>query len=192
MATLDIKPSRFFKAGTDIEARFVGDEDGNLKWYVGTVQDITYFGETSEGGSYVVCTVLYGDGEYVEDAVFYDNDFEKDNSLDNWRFVGPISQLLLYLREQNSSVEALKTELKDTKDKLRNELCDSLNKKEFKEFVKSLLAEDDHAEVAKATEDEEPNPRCTFCEVVWKMFVTMACVGLFAYAFVKTPESSQV
>lgn len=117
MSTVNIQPVKFIKGGTELEVRFL-DEDDKLKWYKGVVQTVNHFGE-DDYGSYVSCSVLYEDGEKVPDACFYNKDFDEDNSLDSWRFAGNISLLISFMMKNTSEIQSLKDELRLREDNIR-------------------------------------------------------------------------
>jgi hypothetical protein len=124
MSTVNIQPVKFIKAGTELEVRFL-DEDDKLKWYKGVVQRVNHFGE-DDYGSYVSCSVLYEDGEKVSDACFYNKDFDEDNSLDSWRFAGNISLLISFMIKNTGEIQSLKDDLRLREENIRKLIEETL------------------------------------------------------------------
>jgi hypothetical protein len=100
----NIQPSQFVM-GQPVEVVFL--EDDKPKWYKGLVQSVDHSGEDNNG-TYVECKVEYEDGEVVDDARFYDCDFENDESLDSWRFASSLNDVLEALDEVKGDIEFLR------------------------------------------------------------------------------------
>lgn len=120
---VDIKPSRFVKAGSEIEALFYGEDGVTKEWYSGEVMKVNRYG-VDDSGSYVVCHIEYSDGEVEEDATFYDKDFEYQEhvskSEDLWRLKGSMSSLLRHMMLDASYLESMKKELEEMKRRLED------------------------------------------------------------------------
>ncbi len=120
---VDIKPSRFVKVGTEIEAMFFGEDGVTKEWYSGEVIKVHRLGVDKNGG-YVVCHVEYDDGEIVEDSIFYDKDFElqenTSTSEDLWRLKGTMTVLLRYFIMNTKYLEQLNAEILEVKNLLED------------------------------------------------------------------------
>jgi hypothetical protein len=99
----NIKPSKFV-VGQSVDVVFL--EDDKSKWYKGLVKNVNHYGEDNNG-TYVECKVEYEDGDIVDDARFYDCDFENDDSLDSWRFSSSLNDVLEALDEVKGDLEVL-------------------------------------------------------------------------------------
>lgn len=103
MVYYNIQPSTYIR-GQHVEAIFL--EDDKPKWYKGTVKSVDHYGEDNHG-TYVECEVEYEDGEVLEDARFYDCDFENDESLDSWRYSSSLNDILETLDEVKGDIEEM-------------------------------------------------------------------------------------
>lgn len=133
---MNIQPVHFLKQGSVIEARFINDED-EPQWYRGVVQRVNHVGE-----NLVDCVVLYEDGELVNNAVFHDDDFDNDESIDAWRFEGNMSLLIEFLTKNSEEIKGLKEAIKDRDDAIRQVISDAM-------FVNKCFREED------STDDED-------------------------------------
>lgn len=164
-----IRPTLFFKEGSNIEARFLGEDDETLKWYKGVVTKINYYGQDVLG-TYVSCHVLYEDGEDVPDSFFYDKDFNDDDNEESWRFEGNISTLIKYMVMNNKEINILKTQLASRNEKI-------------KEIVKQVIDEnleendDENSEDPFESDDDETPVKST--SLVWRAIKYSTMLGLF-------------
>ena len=94
---MQVHPIKFIKPKTEIEAAFIYDD--KLTWFKGTVRRLNFYGH-DEKGRFVNCWIDYDDGESIQDAFFYDCDFNLNSQEDAWRFTGTIA-LLMSLVIQN-------------------------------------------------------------------------------------------
>jgi hypothetical protein len=109
MTHINIQPIKFIKKGTELEVRFLGDDD-KYKWYTGIVHEINYYGEDISA-KFINCQILYEDGEVVNDANFYNDNFNDEDNIDAWRFVGNISMLISFIIKNTNEINNLKDEL---------------------------------------------------------------------------------
>jgi hypothetical protein len=116
---MNFKPVQFIKQGSVIEARFINDDE--LQWFKGVVQRINKVGAT-----YVDCVVLYEDGELVDNAVFYNDDFDNHESPDAWRFEGNMSLLIEFLTKNSEEIQCLKEAIKERDDTIRQIISDAM------------------------------------------------------------------
>ena len=103
-----VNPSQFVQ-GQAIEVIFL--EDDKPRWYKGLVKGVDHYGEDNNG-TYVECKVEYEDGEVVDDARFYDCDYDNDESLDSWRFSSSMNDVLESLNEIKNDIEELQNKTK--------------------------------------------------------------------------------
>ena len=107
MACEYIQPSTFVCPGEKIEAVFLDDD--KKKWYKGTVVKVNKYSE-DKYGRYVECKVEYEDGEVVDDARFYDCDFNDSESSDAWRFTPTLTRVIEALDETKREIQDMKDE----------------------------------------------------------------------------------
>jgi hypothetical protein len=93
----------YFKVPVEIEAKFYDENEENFEFYRGTVTHVHRFSE-----DYVVCDVTYDDGEIIPNSVFYEEDFEAEDSEDTWRFVNLNSKMIKTLNVHTDQIQELK------------------------------------------------------------------------------------
>lgn len=97
-----VSPTSFLREGSEVEVRFVDGE--RTTWYRGVIKKIDPTAWSGKYGDYVMCDVLYEDGDYLTDTELYDKDFNDTESLDAWRFArgewNEVVQTLLNNREE--------------------------------------------------------------------------------------------
>ena len=98
-----VNPSQFV-LGQRVEAIFL--EEDKPKWYKGVVKSVGHFGEDNHG-TYAECVVEYEDGEVIDDARFYDCDYENEESLDSWRYSSSLNEVLEALNDVKGDIEEL-------------------------------------------------------------------------------------
>lgn len=176
MVKINFQPVRFIRPGTEVEARFIGEND-RLEWYKGTVKRVNFFGDDNSG-TFINCSVLYEDGELVEESVFYDKDFDQEDNLDSWRFDGTVTMLISYIRQHTSEIEELKEELQTRRDMeseftklLEEELDDDYDPDEDEEDSDDDDEEDDTEEDSEDDDEEEDEDvhdevqhECVYCK----------------------------
>lgn len=150
MSQVNIQPVKFIKQGSELEVRFIGEDD-KLQWYRGIVQKVHRFGE-DDVGAYVDCDVLYEDGEHVTHAVFYSKDFDEENTLDAWRFSGNISLLISFMIKNTAELQSLKDEIRMREDNIRKLIEDTLNDMDDDDYE---LDEDEDEDDEDDEEDED-------------------------------------
>lgn len=92
-----VQPSSFVERGTTLKNRFVNEDTGEgFKLYEGYVEDVIEHGE-NENGTYVCCSVVYEDGETVQDLYLYDSDYEDEDSDLCWSIVSKDSLLISWI-----------------------------------------------------------------------------------------------
>jgi hypothetical protein len=71
-----VSVTKFVKPGCIIEAQYIdnNDDDDRKRWYVGSVVKVHEYGK-DDYGNFVRCNVMYDDGEFVKDEMFYDDDY---------------------------------------------------------------------------------------------------------------------
>lgn len=147
---MNFKPVQFIKQGGVIEARFINDDD-EPQWFKGVVQRINKVGET-----YIDCVVLYEDGELVDHAVFYNDDFDNNESLDAWRFEGTMSLLIEFLTRNSEEIQDLKEAIKERDDTIRQVITDAmLVHKCMREEYTSSDDDDDDEDYEDESEEQD-------------------------------------
>lgn len=107
MACEYIQPSTFVCPGEKIEAIFLDNDQ--KKWYKGTVVKVHKHRE-DKYGHFAECRIEYDDGEVVDDARFYDCDFNDSESSDAWRFSPTLTRVIEALDETKREIQDMKDE----------------------------------------------------------------------------------
>lgn len=153
MENYNIQPIRFIKENTDIEVKFIGNND-KLKWFKGVVKTVSHFG-IDELGEYIKCMVEYEDGELVKDSYFYNKDFENENSSDAWRLQGNISLLLRYIVKNEKDIESLRDSIQFKQESIRELINEILENYDCcQDESKTNQTEEEYSDEEEETEDE--------------------------------------
>lgn len=156
MANITIQPVKFIIKGTELEVRFIGEDD-EFQWYKGIVQDINFYGE-DDNGTFINCKILYEDGELIDETILYNINFNDDDSIDAWRFVGDISMLISYMINTVNELTKLKADLKIKKNNIKRLIRECLQKEDFEKeclCYNEEEEEDDEEDEDEEEEDEE-------------------------------------
>lgn len=103
-------PTSFVSIGSKVKVRFIDGKE--VRWYEGEITDIHERASNAKHGTYVVCSILYEDGDFHTDTELYDRDFDDETSLDAWKFsADEWNHLVHTLQDQQEDIAYVQEEV---------------------------------------------------------------------------------